>query len=150
MHTHTHTHTHKQTNKHTHRSCDPWLYHPEHYKHCQAVKNIPYCIIIWTQLLSTLYVLYVTIIIESSPISFAQLIFLATYSYQLLMIIYTVNQIVRMFLRVRNLFSYGAVILIMKPTEVDNTKVSNYFFQWNPDMSRLVKRHPKWWNYHIM
>ena len=61
------------------------------------------------------------------------------------MIIYIVSQIVTMYSQGDSrLFIDDAVMLIIKPITVDKNDMSNYFFEWNPDLPRLViKRHLK-------
>ena len=52
-----------------------------------------------------------------------------------------------MYSRKPNWLSYGKempVILIIKPISVDEDDISNYFFEWNPDISRLAKSQHKW------
>ena len=57
------------------------------------------------------------------------------------MIIYIVSQIVE---KHSEIFVSNAVMLIIKPIEVDKNKISHNFFDYNPGMSWLViKRYPK-------
>ena len=67
------------------------------------------------------------------------------------MIIYIVSQIVEKYSEMPgSRFKNNAVMLIIKPIEMDKNKMSNDFSEYNPGISWLViMRHPKWWSYHV-